>query len=99
MHPLLQRAAAVLHKRAVADLSRIVPEDAVVFGERAPQLRAEVQAAVDDANALVSRSEQVRRFELVTADAEDREVVTPTLKIRRRELLHRESAVIDALYR
>lgn len=60
---------------------------------------AVIQRAVDEANALVSRSEQVRRFALVTADAEDREVVTPTLKIRRRELLHRESDTVDALYR
>ena len=35
---------------------------------------------------------------LVFADAEDREIVTPTLKIRRRELLHREAGTIDALY-
>lgn len=63
-----------------------------------PDLRAEVQRAVDEANALVSRSEQVRRFALVFADAEDREIVTPTLKIRRRQLLDRESGTIDALY-
>jgi len=35
-----------LHKRAVADLSRIVPEDAVVFGERAPQLFLSLKARV-----------------------------------------------------
>ncbi|WP_292864445.1 long-chain fatty acid--CoA ligase [Microbacterium sp.] len=62
------------------------------------ELRADIERAVDAANALVARSEQVRRFALVFADAEDREIVTPTLKIRRRELLHREAGTIDALY-
>ncbi len=35
-----------LHKRAVADLSQIVPDDAIVFGERAPQLFLSLKARV-----------------------------------------------------
>ncbi len=41
-----------------------------------PRLHAHLQRAVDAANALVARSEQVRRFELVVADLDDRELVT-----------------------
>lgn len=64
-----------------------------------PLLCAHLQSTVDAANALVARSEQVRRFTLVLADLDDRELVTPTLKIKRREVLHRAADTIDTLYR
>jgi long-chain acyl-CoA synthetase len=64
-----------------------------------PLLYAHLQSTVDAANALVARSEQVRRFTLVLADLDDRELVTPTLKIKRREVLHRAADTIDTLYR
>lgn len=97
-HPLVSSAITVGEGRPYLTALIVLDPDAPAFADVRSH-HSTIQRAVDDANALVSRSEQVRRFELVTADAEDREVVTPTLKIRRRELLHRESAVIDALYR
>ncbi|MFI8633961.1 AMP-dependent synthetase/ligase [Microbacterium sp. NPDC077663] len=62
-------------------------------------LRGRIQRTVDAANALVSRSEQVRQFVLVAADLTDTTIVTPTLKIKRRVLLERGSDVVAALYR
>ena len=104
-HPLLSSAVTVGEGRPYLTALIVLDQDAVTAAHDGrsvdlddPDLRATVQRAVDDANALVSRSEQVRRFALVFADAEDREIVTPTLKIRRRELLNRESRTIDALY-
>jgi len=64
-----------------------------------PRLRAHLRSTVDAANALVARSEQVRRFTLVLADLDDHELITPTLKIKRREVLHRAADTIDTLYR
>lgn len=97
-HPLVASAITVGEGRPyLTALIVLDPDAAPPVDER--ERDAVIQRAVDEANALVSRSEQVRRFALVTADAEDREVVTPTLKIRRRELLHRESDTVDALYR
>lgn len=97
-HPLVASAITVGEGRPyLTALIVLDPDAAPPVDER--EREAVIQRAVDEANALVSRSEQVRRFALVTADAEDREVVTPTLKIRRRELLHRESDTVDALYR
>lgn len=97
-HPLVASAITVGEGRPyLTALIVLDPDAAPPADER--EREAVIQRAVDEANALVSRSEQVRRFALVTADAEDREVVTPTLKIRRRELLHRESDTVDALYR
>ncbi|WP_278103109.1 AMP-dependent synthetase/ligase [Microbacterium proteolyticum] len=64
-----------------------------------PRLHAHLQRTVDAANALVARSEQVRRFELVVADLDDRELVTPTMKIKRRVVVHRATETIASLYR
>lgn len=63
------------------------------------RLREHLQGIVDTANARVSRSEQVRRFALVLADLDDTELVTQTLKIKRRTVLVRASAAIENLYR
>lgn len=62
-------------------------------------LRARIQRSIDAANALVSRSEQVRRFTVIAADLADTTIITPTLKIKRRVLLERGSDVVAALYR
>ena len=61
-------------------------------------LRARIQRSIDAANALVSRSEQVRRFTVIAADLADTTIITPTLKIKRRVLLERGSDVVAALY-
>ena len=63
------------------------------------QVRAEVQKAVDVANALFARIEQVKRFtildhELSQADGE----MTPTLKVKRNVVYDRYADVINALY-
>lgn len=62
-------------------------------------LRTRIQRSIDAANALVSRSEQVRRFTVIAADLADTTIITPTLKIKRRVLLERGSDVVAALYR
>lgn len=63
-----------------------------------PALRAHLQHAVDSANALVARSEQVRRFSVVFADLEDRGLVTPTMKLKRSVVLDRAGATVEDLY-
>ncbi|NHI16293.1 AMP-binding protein [Microbacterium excoecariae] len=62
-------------------------------------LRAHLQPLVDAANARVSGAEQVRRVALVSVDLADPALITPTMKIKRRELLSRAATVVDALYR
>lgn len=63
-----------------------------------PTLRAHLQHAVDAANALVARSEQVRRFSVVFADLEDRGLITPTMKLKRSVVLDRAAATVEDLY-
>lgn len=63
-----------------------------------PALRAHLQRAVDAANALVAHSEQVRRFSVVLADLDDRELVTPTMKLKRNVVLDRAAVTVNDLY-
>ncbi|MFK0403086.1 AMP-dependent synthetase/ligase [Microbacterium sp. NPDC090225] len=63
-----------------------------------PALHAHLQRAVDAANALVARSEQVRRFSVVLADLDDRELVTPTMKLKRSVVLDRAAVTVNDLY-
>ncbi|MGH3689472.1 MAG: AMP-dependent synthetase/ligase [Microbacterium sp.] len=63
-----------------------------------PTLRAHLQRAVDAANLLVARSEQVRRFSVVFADLDDRALVTPTMKLKRSVVLDRAAVTVEDLY-
>jgi len=64
-----------------------------------PELLAELQAVVDEANKAVSRAESVRRFRVLTTDfTEPDGHLTPSLKIRRHVVLKEFAGEIDALY-
>ena len=64
-----------------------------------PALQAEVQAAVDTANAAVSKAESIRRFRVLTHDFTiDQGELTPTLKLRRDMVMKQYAADVDALY-
>jgi long-chain acyl-CoA synthetase len=65
-----------------------------------PDLVAEIQVAVDDANKAVSRAESIRRFRILSADfTEQNGHLTPSLKVRRNVVAKDCAADIDALYR
>jgi long-chain acyl-CoA synthetase len=62
-------------------------------------LVAEVQQAVDDANAAVSRAEQVRRFTILPRDwSEETGELTPSLKLRRNVVMREFRREIADLY-
>ncbi len=64
-----------------------------------PELIAEIQRAVDDANKAVSRAESIRRFRILGTDfTEASGELTPTLKLRRDVLAEHLAPDIDALY-
>ena len=64
-----------------------------------PDLAAEIQAAVDDANLAVSRAESIRRFRILDVDfTEDNGYLTPSLKVRRGVVAKDFAAEIEALY-
>jgi len=76
------------------------PADATVAALRDdPELVAEVQAAVDDANQAVSRAESIRKFRILDTDfTQEAGQLTVKLGIRRSVLLKDFAADIDALY-
>jgi long-chain acyl-CoA synthetase len=64
-----------------------------------PELIAEIQLAVDDANKAVSRAESIRRFRILGTDfTEASGQLTPTLKLRRDVVAREFAADIEALY-
>ena len=76
------------------------PADATVASLRDdPDLVADVQAAVDDANQAVSRAESIRKFRILEGDfTQEAGQLTVKLGIRRSVLLKDFAADIDALY-
>jgi long-chain acyl-CoA synthetase len=64
-----------------------------------PSVLAAVRAAVDRGNLALSRVEQVKRFTLLPVEwLPDSETMTPTMKLKRRQVLSRYADQIDALY-
>lgn len=64
-----------------------------------PALRAEIQAAVDDANKAVSRAEAIKKFAILDEEfSEAGGQLTPTLKVRRSVVTERYAIQIAALY-
>ena len=65
-----------------------------------PDLRAEIEAAIEDANAGVSKAESIRRFAVLAHEwTEEGGQLTPSLKLRRSVVLGQSRAEIEALYR
>ena len=77
------------------------PADAPVAGlVQDPQLLAELQSAVDEANKAVSRAEAIKRFAVLAVDwTEEGGQLTPTLKLRRSAVLEQCRDDVEALYR
>ncbi len=66
---------------------------------RDPAVREEVTAAIERANAQLSRVEQIKRFDILPCDwppAGDE--LTPTMKLKRRPIAEKYAGQIEALY-
>jgi long-chain acyl-CoA synthetase len=64
-----------------------------------PDLLEEVQAAVDDANAAVSRAESIRKFLILPIDwTEEAGQLTPSLKLKRNVVVRQHKDDIAALF-
>ncbi|TDB76694.1 long-chain fatty acid--CoA ligase [Micromonospora sp. KC723] len=76
------------------------PDASVAELRDSPELRQEVQAAIDRANETVSTAEQIKTFRILPEDfTEEAGELTPTLKIKRDVVVERYAADVDALYR
>lgn len=64
-----------------------------------PSLLADVQSAIDDGNAAVSRAESVKKFSILTTQfTQEGGYLTPSLKLRRGPVLRDFSDEIEAIY-
>jgi long-chain acyl-CoA synthetase len=62
-------------------------------------LLAEVQQAVDEGNAAVSKAESVRRFRVIAAEfTPENGYLTPSLKLKRNVIMKDFASDVDALY-
>ncbi|MER5460904.1 AMP-dependent synthetase/ligase [Streptomyces sp. NPDC002668] len=65
-----------------------------------PDLLAEVQQAVDDGNAAVSKAESVRKFRILSSQfTEEAGHITPSLKLKRNVVAKDFADEIEAIYR
>ena len=65
----------------------------------APELLAEVQKAVDDANSQVSQAESIRKFEILPEDwTEENGYLTPSFKVKRNAVLRDFHDTVEALF-
>ncbi len=64
-----------------------------------PAVRAALVAAVTEVNTGFSRAEGIKRFAILHSEwLPDSEELTPTMKLKRRGILARHGAVVDAIY-
>jgi long-chain acyl-CoA synthetase len=64
-----------------------------------PDLRTEIQHAIDDANSVVSRAEAIRKFAILPVDwTEQTGELTPTLKLKRSVVMSSFHDDVEALY-
>ena len=64
-----------------------------------PEVQASLQRAVDRANKAVSRAESIRKFRIIDASfTVENGYVTPSMKLRRRKVLHDFADEVDELY-
>ena len=110
--PLIAHAVAIGDRRSYLTALLVLDEEQLApvaethglsgsFAElsAAPQIRVEVQRIVDAANESLARIEQVKRFTILgdrwTVGSDE---ITPSQKLRRRNIVARYEPEIEALY-
>ena len=98
-HPLISQCLVVGDgKPFIAALVTIDPQ-AYDDNLDSPDLRVEVQKAIDDANSLVSKAESIRKFQIMPEDwTEENGYVTPSFKVKRNVIMRDYHDVIEALF-
>ncbi len=63
-----------------------------------PDVKAEIELAVEKANKTVSKAESIRTYRIVGEDFEVGEELTPTLKVKRPIVQEKYQSLIDEIY-
>jgi long-chain acyl-CoA synthetase len=110
--PMVSQAIAIGDRRKyVSALLTLDPEAATRWARehdlggdpvelaRNEELVSEIQRGVDQANQDLARVEQVKRFAILPSDWEPGgEELTPTMKLKRKPILEKYAAEVEALY-
>ena len=76
-----------------------LPHSDLVSFSQLPEVRAEIQRALDSANESVSRAEQVKKFHIVPDEwTPDSGEITPSLKLKRRVVVEKYAREIESMY-
>lgn len=76
------------------------PEMTPAEAAQDPDVRAAIQSAIDEANASVSRAESIRKFEILHSElTEGSGHLTPSLKLKRSEVLKDFAHKVDEMYK
>jgi len=111
-HPLIGQAICIGDQRPYNVALLVLDPDAVAARAKAegrelsvaefaadPEIRNEIEAAVEQANSNLSRVEQVKTFELLADEwLPGGDELTPTMKLKRKPIGEKYSEVIDGLY-
>ena len=112
-HPLVGQACVIGDRRAYLTALIVLDAEVAPVWARSkgidaanvvelaahPEIAAEIQRAVDGANAHVSRVENVRKFTILPAEwTPESEELTPTLKLKRRVILEKYAPEIESMY-
>ena len=80
--------------------TRGLPFQDLASFSKTPQVVAEVQTAVDEVNSKLSRAEQIKRFVIAPDDwIPESGKVTPSLKVRRMQVMQNYTGEIEEMYR
>jgi long-chain acyl-CoA synthetase len=94
-------ALLLLEPDAASAWARNAGREGTSYSElaRDPEIQSAIAQEVEAANARLSRVEQIKRWCLLEADwLPDEDELTPTMKLKRRRISEKYSAVIDGLY-
>jgi long-subunit acyl-CoA synthetase (AMP-forming) len=96
--PLLSQCCVIGDGRRYNAALLVVDPDAA-SGLSDEQVRAAVAAGVEQANERLSRPEQIKRYTILAGDwVPGGDELTPTMKLKRRPILEKYAAEIEAMY-
>ena len=96
--PLVGEAVVIGDRRKFLTALVTLGDAATTIGDQA-QIRAKIQAQIDQVNASLARVEQIKKFAILPRPfGIDTGELTPTLKIKRKVVALKYSSEIEAMY-
>lgn len=98
-HPLVSQCLVVGDGKPFIAALVTIDREAWTGPLDSPELETQVQQAVDDANALVSQAESIRKFVILDDDwTEENGYLTPSFKVKRTAVLRDLHDTVEALF-